>query len=166
MEVKTREELLRELIARAEENPYGWKAAVRQDPRLFAKEYYIFHPKVGVYELKEYQVNPFETSGVGAQLAPSVPRDLPRLLEQQAGIFAIVEISLAKLREALEETPEGVSLPEAGLHAGIRIPMQGPVHGAPSSLRFLDSSLEKERHFVDAEFRKLIDRRGLTRAYG
>lgn len=165
MEVKTRDELLRELVAQAEGNPYGWKAAVRRDPRLFATEYYIFHPKVGLYELKEYQVNPFETSGVGAQLAPFVPRDLPRLLERQAGTFAIVEINLAKLREALEATSEGLPLPETGLYAGIRIPLRGPAHGAPSRLRFLDSSLEEKRHSVDAEFRKLTDRRGLTRAY-
>ncbi len=165
MEVKTREELLRELIVRAEENPYGWKAVVRQDPRLFAREYYIFHPRAGVYHLKEYQVNPFETSGVGAQLAPSVPKDLPRLLERKTGVFGIVEISLAKLREVLEESSEGTSLPEAGLDVGIRIPMRGPAHCAPSSLGFLDSSLEKKRHIVDAEFRKLIDRSGLIRAY-
>jgi len=165
VEVKTREELLRELVAQADEHPYGWKAAVRQDPRLFAREYYIFHPRAGVYELKEYQVNPFETSGVGAQLGPSVPKGLPRLLDKQAGVFAIVEISLAKLRETLEEASEGSMLPKAGLQAGIRVPMHGPAHDAPSSLRFLDSTLERKRHVVDAEFRKLIDRRGLTRAY-
>ncbi len=165
MEVKTREQLLRELVAEADEHPYGWKAAVRQDPRLFAREYYIFHPRAGVYELKEYQVNPFETSGVGAQLGPSVSKDLPRLLERQAGVFAIVEITPAKLRDVLEETSEGTSLAEAGLQGGIRIPMHGPAHNAPSSLRFLDSALEKKRQLVDAEFRKLIDRRGLLRAY-
>ncbi|HEY7588141.1 MAG TPA: hypothetical protein VIB49_05280 [Thermoplasmata archaeon] len=165
MEVRTRDEFLRELIARAEENPHGWRAAVRRDPRLFAKEYYIFHPKAGVYELKEYQVNPFEAAGVGAHLAPSVPGDLPGVLEREAGAFAIMEITLARLQEALEETSRGPSLPEAGLRASIRIPMRGSIHGAPSSLRFLDSTLEKKRHDVDAEFRKLIDRRGLTRAY-
>jgi len=165
VDVKTREELLRDLIARAEEHPNGWKAAVRQDPRLFAREYYIFHPRVGVYELKEYQVNPFEAAGVGAHLASSVPKDLPGSLKQQAGIFAIVEVSLARLRKVLEETSEGLSLPEAELRAGIRIPMQGPVHGASASLRFLDSSLERKRHVVDEEFRRLVDRRGLTIAY-
>ncbi len=165
MDVKTREEILCELIARAEEHPYGWKAAVRQDPRLFARDYYIFHPRVGVYELKEYQVNPFEAAGVGAHLASSVPKDLPRSLKQQAGIFAIVEVSLARLRKVLEETSGGITLPEVDVRAGIRIPMQGPVHSASTSLKFLDSSLERKRHVVDEEFRRLVDRRGLTMAY-
>ena len=138
---------------------------MRRDPRLFAREYYLFHPKAGVYELKEYQASPFETSGVGAHLAASVPAELSRLFERQAGVFGIVEVQLAKLRGALDEIAKGAPLDETGFRIGVRIPMQGPAQGAPSSLRFLDSSLEKKRRLVDAEFRKLIDRRGLTRAY-
>ncbi len=165
MDLKTREEILRELVARAEEHPYGWKAAVRQDPRLFANEYYIFHPKAGVYELKEYQVNPFETAGIGAALGPSVPRDLPRRLEGQAGTFALVQLSLARLRKILEETSGGMPLTQESLDTAIRIPMRGPAHGVSAPFRFLDSSLERKRRVVDEEFRKLVERRGLTMAY-
>ncbi len=165
MDLKTREEILRELVARAAEHPHGWKAAVRRDPQFFADEYFIFHPRVGVYELKEFQVSPFETSGVGAQLSPSTPRDLSRRLKTREGLFAIVEMSLARLRKVLEETSEGTPLSQESLDAAIRIPVRGPAQGIPSSLRFLDSSLEKKRRVVDEEFRRLVERRGLTMAY-
>ncbi len=165
MEVRTREDVLRELIARARESPHGWKAAVRRDPRLFADEYYIFHPKAGLYEVKEYQVNPFEASGVGAHLGPEVPDDLQRLLEGQTGVFGILEVDVPRLLEVLEEISEGISLPEAGVDPGIHVPLRGPAHGMPPSLRFPDTDFDRKRRAVDAEFRKLLDRRGLTRAY-
>jgi hypothetical protein len=166
VEVKTREEILRELIAKAEEHPGGWKAATRRDEQSFGQEYLIFHPKAGIYEVKEYQVNPFEVSGVGAQLAPSVPAGLPRLLQEQTGVFGILEVSLPRLLEELGEAPED-SVTPLGLSGdlGVRVPMTGPTHRAPSSLESLDSSLNARRRVVDAEFRKLLDRGGITRAY-
>lgn len=166
MDVKTREEILRELVTRAEEHPTGWKAATRRDHRHFGEEHYIFHPKAGVYEVKEYQVNPFHSSGVGAQLASSVPSGLPRLLEKQRGIFGILEIDLQKFLKALRETPEeSLTHLEMGEDIGIRMPLRGPSHGATAAIRSADSSLNRKRRVVDEEFRKLLEREGITRAY-
>lgn len=167
MEVKTREEILRELIARAEEYPTGWKAATRRDHPHIGEEYYIFHPKAGVYEVKEYQVNPFHSSGVGAQLASSVPSGLPRLLEEQRGIFGILEIDLRKFLKALGEAPEkSLTQFELTEEIGIRMPLQAPSHGATSAIRSVDSSLNRKSRVVDEEFRKLLERGGIMRAYG
>ncbi len=166
MEVKTREEILRELIERAGEYPTGWKAATRRDPESFGEEYYIFHPKAGVYEVKEYPVNPFRSSGVGAHLTPSVPSGLPRLLKEQPGTFGILEVDLAKFLRALQETPDqSITHLDLSEDVGIRIPMRGPSHRASSTIRSIDASLAKKCRVVDEEFRKLLDRHGVTRAY-
>lgn len=167
MEVKTRDEILRELIAIAEVYPIGWTAATRRDHPHFGEEYYIFHPKAGVYEVKEYQVNPFHISGVGAQLASSVPSGLSRLLEEQRGIFGILEIDLRKFLKALGEIPEQpLTHIELTSETGIRMPLQGPSHGASLAIRSVDSSLNRKCKVVDEEFRKLLERGGITRAYG
>ncbi len=166
MEVKTREEILRELIARAGEYTSGWRAATRQDPRSLGEEHYIFHPKAGLYEVKEYQVNPFHSSGVGAHVAPSVPSSLPRLLEKQRGVFGILEIDLPKLLRTLKRSPaESIMHLEPSEDVGIRIPVRGPSHGASSTIRSIDPSLDRKCRVVDEEFRKLLDREGVTRAY-
>lgn len=166
MEVKTRDELLRDLVARSERYPTGWRAATRRDSEFLADEHYIFHPKAGVYEVKEYQVNPFKSSGVGARIASSVPSDFPSVLEEQRGTFGIVEIDMRRLLEELREAPEKALKPtELSQDVAIRVPLQGPSHGVASSLKSLDATLSRSRRVVDQEFRKLVDREGTFRAY-
>lgn len=166
MQVKSRQEILRELVAKSKEYPEGWKALVRKDSRLFAQEYYISHPHAGIYTLKEYQVNPFVTSGIGAHISPYVPQQWDEVHREQAGAFGILEIDIAKLLEKVTKDDRAViGRPLLDDDMGIRVTMHGPAHETHSSLSALGPSFASARRVVDQEFRKLMDRDGLTKSY-
>ena len=75
MKIKSRNEILNDIIRDAEKTPRGWKAVFGKDNERLSRYYYIFHPNIGIYLLKEYQKNPFEVTGVGEKIARQVDED-------------------------------------------------------------------------------------------
>ena len=63
MKIKSRINLLNDVIKDSEKHPKGWKAVIGRDDKLFSNDYYIYNPNIGIYLLKEYKKNPYETKG-------------------------------------------------------------------------------------------------------
>lgn len=167
MEIKSRDEILKEIIDEGKSCPEGWRAAAQWDDRLHAAEYYILHPSVGLYELKEYQVNPFLTRGVGAKVARKLDERVSRVADKRIGDFAILELNHRLILEALEkEIPlaEIFAASAEGKH-GVHIPVRGSAHAVSQPLSTVRKSFATKQRAVDAEFRKLLNRDGLTKAY-
>jgi len=166
MEVKSREDILRELIKAAEEFPEGWRAGFRRDKSLHADEYYIYNPEVGLYEIKEYHVNPFEKRGIGTKIPERSEKFISRILDERFGDFAVIQLDINQILERLEESrgKEPITI-KFGRDIGIDIPIEGPAHIAPYSLKKIDAGLANDQRIIDREFRKLLDRDGITRAY-
>ena len=72
VKIKSRINLLNEIIKDAEKYPKGWKAVIGKDEKRFSNDYYIFNPNIGIYLIKEYQKNPYEVKGLGGKIARHV----------------------------------------------------------------------------------------------
>jgi len=64
VKIKSRNNLLNDIIKDAEKYPKDWKAVIGKDENRFSNDYYIFNPNTGIYLLKEYQKNPYEIKGM------------------------------------------------------------------------------------------------------
>ena len=54
MKIKTRNEILNDVIRDGKKHPKDWKAVFGKDNKSLSKDYYIFNPNIGIYLLKEY----------------------------------------------------------------------------------------------------------------
>ena len=53
VKVKSRNELLNDVIKDAKKHPKGWKAIFGQDNKRLSRDYYILNPDIGIYFLKD-----------------------------------------------------------------------------------------------------------------
>jgi len=65
VKIKLRNEILNDVIRDGKKYPKEWKAVFGKDKTSLSRDCYIFNPNVGIYLLKEYEKNPFETKGLG-----------------------------------------------------------------------------------------------------
>ena len=94
MKIKSREIILDEIIRDVKKNKKGWKMIFGRDERLFSYDYYIFHPKVGTYFLKEYQKNPLEIKGIGGKIARNIDDEINSILSESREEFGILQIDI------------------------------------------------------------------------
>ena len=76
MKIQARERILSDIISKSKKYSTDWKAAYHKVPNSFLTEYYIFHEKVGVYLIQEYQKSPYKIKGVGSQIARNVGEEV------------------------------------------------------------------------------------------
>ncbi|MEA2054686.1 MAG: hypothetical protein U9O96_06205 [Candidatus Thermoplasmatota archaeon] len=151
--MRSREEVLKEIIQNGKKDPKGWKGTYRYDASVNAMEYIILHPKFGVYEIKEWQKNPYEVIGVGDKIARKVDEGL---LNEHIGNFGIVRYNYKKLSRVVEE---GIPLEslieemETGKNDWLKLELKGEMHSMPRSI---DSKL-KNRKKIDEKFLKILN---------
>jgi len=145
MHVKSREEILNEIIQKGRKNPKGWKGAYRYDSRLHAHEYTFLHPEFGIYRIKEWQKNPYETIGVGEKLARKVDENL---LKNRIGNFGIVRFNPKRLEEVEEITLE--TMIKEGI---LKLELEGEMHHMPKPL---DYELRKKNKKMDEKFLEML----------
>ncbi len=145
--VKLREEILNEIIEKGKKNPKGWKGAYRYDTRLHAREYTFLHPTFGIYQLKEWQKNPYEVIGIGEKVGRKVDEDL---LKKRIGNFGIMRFNPTKLKETVEEEVSLESLIKEGI---IKLELEGEMHHMPKPL---DYELRKKHKKMDEKFFEML----------
>ncbi len=143
--MKSREEILNEIIQKGRKNPKGWKGAYRYDSRLHASEYTFFHPEFGIYRIKEWQKNPYETIGVGEKLARKVDENL---LKNRIGNFGIVRFNPKRLEEVEEITFK--TMIKEGI---LKLELEGEMHHMPKPL---DYELRKKNKKMDEKFLEML----------
>ncbi len=160
--IKSREEILKEIIKKGREKPKGWKATYRMDPRFNSLEYCLMNPEVGIYQIKEWQKNPFQVKGVGSMLSRKVDEDL---LDEEIGNFGIVKYEPRRLLQSIER---GIPLKDilkeafAGKRGeGIDLTLKGEMH---RSKKINEEFGEKQKE-IDEEFEKLLNRERAFEGY-
>ena len=143
--MKSREEILNEIIQKGRKNPKGWKGAYRYDSRLHAHEYTFLHPEFGIYRIKEWQKNPYETIGVGEKLARKVDENL---LKNRIGNFGIVRFNPKRLEEVEEITFK--TMIKEGI---LKLELEGEMHHMPKPL---DYELRKKNKKMDEKFLEML----------
>lgn len=161
--MRTREEILREIISKGKEIPKGWKATSRYDTKLHATEYNILNPEVGLYQIKEWQKNPFQVKGVGAKITRRVDDNL---INEPLGKFGILQYNPRKIYEDVkEDLPLEKILQDmasGGQKTGIEMMLTGEMHPVAKDITKTTQRKKKE---IDRAIRKIQEDEGLYDSY-
>ena len=161
--IKTREETLKDVIKKAKETPKGWKATFRYDERLHATEYNILHPEVGLYQIKEWQKNPYKIQGVGSKIARRVDENL---IDTPRGNFGIIKYSPRKILENItHEKPLQCLLEDALLgekQEGVEIALTGKMHNATNNI---SRRYKEKQKAINREIEKMQESDGVYNSY-
>lgn len=168
MNIHPSQHVLSAIIRAAQTHPKGWHAAFGQDPHRSSTDCYIFHPDVGIYFLKEYTKNPYETLGVGAKLARHIDDDILDTIHNGTGGFGILQ---GNLQEILTNLHNGITPHEiiegavAGRDLGLRLPVSGQASRDPQPFTQLDQRYQTAKKKLLASYDRLAADEGLYRSY-
>jgi len=169
VDVKPRSKVLDDLIKEAGRYPTGWKAVFGRDQRLLSFDYYIFHPKVGLYLLKEYCKNPYTLEGVGGRIARRVDEDILVELSSYSGYFGVIQGDIRKIASNIEKGVHPKEILNAALEGrdlGVTIPLRGRASMEDERFKRLREKLGSKQKKIEEKFEKLAANEGLYAAYG
>ncbi len=168
MKIKQRTDILRDIIRDGKKHPKGWHAAFGADSALFSHDCYIFHPHIGVYLLKEYNKNPFETKGVGLKLARHLDEDIQEQMIKKSGDFGIIQGDIRKILTNLNKgIPPQQILTSAlqGQDLGITIPVQGRSSTSQDAFYSLKTAFSQKQKKLENHLEKMVSEDGLYTSY-
>jgi hypothetical protein len=170
LKIKSRSEVLNDVIKDAKKHPKGWKAVLGNDNLYQSRDYYIVNPDVGVYFLKEFEKNPFELKGVGSKIARQVDEDIDAKITKYSGNFGIIQGDIKKITNSIIKgiKPEdilGAAIKQSKKDYGIRIPMKGKASSHENTFKEIRSNFSNNQKKVDQKFEKLAKDEGLYNSY-
>ena len=171
MEIKSRREVLDDVIRDAKKHPKGWKAVFGKDKERLSRDYYIFNPKTGIYLLKEYQKNPFDVRGTGGKIARNVDEDIEADISKYAGDFGIIQGDIKKISKNILKGIHPQDIFDSAIKGenedmGISMPMRGHASASKDSFTHLHSTLSTKQKRIDSKFEKMATDDGLYDSYG
>jgi len=169
VKIKTRNEILNDVIKDGKKYPKNWKAVYGNDNKSLSKDYYIFNPNIGIYLLKEYEKNPFEIKGIGGKIARHVDEDIEAEISKYSGDFGIVQGDFKKIFKNLEKGVEPQEILESAIkgkkNLGMSIPVRGQVSSSKDVFENINNVLSVERKKLDLKFEKMASDDGLYSSY-
>ena len=169
MKIKSRNEILNDIIRDAGKHHNDWTAIFGKDKERLSRDYYIFNPNIGIYLLKEYQKNPFELKGIGSKIARHVDEDIEAEISKHAGDFGIIQGNIRRIAKNLEKGIHPQKIFDAALKGkdlGIRMPVRGHASASEDSFTNLYNMLSTKQKRLDSKFEKLATDDGLYTSYG
>ena len=168
MKNKPRTEILNDIIKDSKKHHEGWKAAFGKDHELSSMDYYILNPKVGVYLLKEYQKNPYQTTGIGAKIARNIDDDIEEKINKKSGDFGIIQGNIQKILRNIERGINPQRIFEEGVKGndlGITIPLRGKASTSENTFNLLRQTFESTQKELNKKFEKIALIDGLYNSY-
>lgn len=168
---KNRNEILHEIIRDAKKYPKDWKAVFGKDKQLLSDDYYLFHPKVGLYLLKEYSKNPYVRKGVGARIGRHIDEHIENEISKQSNNFGIIQSDIRKITHHLNKGAHPRQIIDAAITAikgknmGLSIPLRGHGSTAHDSFDYLRNELSIKQKNIERNFKKLATDDGLYNSY-
>jgi hypothetical protein len=169
VKIKSRNDILTDIIRDAKKYPRGWSASFGQDTNLFSHDCYIFHPLIGIYLLKEYNKNPFEVHGIGSKIARHLDDDIEEQITKKSGNFGIIQGDIQKIlnnihkgippRKILESAMNGKDL-------GLKIPVRGHASTSKDTYEYLNNALSTKQKQLVTRFEKMVSDDGIYTSYG
>ena len=170
MKIKTRTEILNDVIREGKKHPKGWKAVIGQDQKLLSNDYYILHPAIGIYLLKEYHKNPFEIKGVGCKIARRIDDEIEEQIRRNNSSFGILQGDFRKIFRNLEKgfTPESIidAAFKGRKDLGLQIHVKGKASSSENVFSNLKNELSTKQKKLDEKFEKIAANEGLYHSYG
>lgn len=168
MRIKNRDETLQDIIKDASQNPTNWKAVCGKDYHHLSDDYYLFHPNVGLYLLKQYQKNPYAVKGVGGKIARHVDKDLEQCITDLSGSFGIIQGDIKKIASHLQKGARPETIINAAIQGkdmGLTLPLQGTSSISEESFSTLKDQHVQSRKKLNHEFEKIVKQDGIYSSY-
>ncbi len=170
MKIKSRHETLNDVIRDAKKNPKGWKAIFGKDKERLSQDYYIFHPNIGIYLLKEYHKNPYEVKGIGGKIARHVDDEIDNEISKHSSDFGIIQGDIRKILKNVEKgvPPQKIfdaALKNKGKKYGMSMPVRGHSSASEDSFNNLHNTLSTKQKKLDSKLEKIASDDGLYTSY-
>ncbi|MEF8847838.1 MAG: hypothetical protein V5A68_01740 [Candidatus Thermoplasmatota archaeon] len=168
--IKSRGETLKDIIKAGKRYPKNWKAVFGKDYKNFSNDYYLFHPKTGMYLLKEYQKNPYTLKGVGGKIAKRVDEHVENRMSKPSGDFGIIQGNFKKILNHLKKGVKPNKIMNEAIKGkkdlGIKIPVKGSVCHSRENYYDIKRELADKQKKIDSKFEKIAEEDGLYRTHG
>ena len=170
VKIKSRHETLNDVIRDAKKYPQGWKAIFGKDKERLSKDYYIFHPNIGIYLLKEYHKNPFEVKGIGGKIARHVDDDIENEITKTSNDFGIIQGDIRRILKNVEKgiPPQKIfdaAIRNKGKKYGMSMPVRGQSSASEDSFKNLHDTLSTKQKRLDSKLEKIAYDDGLYSSY-
>lgn len=169
VKIKSRNEILNDVIRDGKRYPKDWKAVFGKDNKLMSKDYYIFNPNTGVYFLKEYQKNPYEIKGIGGKIARHIDEDIDMKVSKYAGDFGIIQGDYKKILKNLEKGVQPEEILDSAIkgkkNLGISLPVRGQASASRDIFDDIHNMLSLKQKKLDKKFEKIASDDGLYNSY-
>lgn len=169
VKIKTRNQVLNNIIRDGKKHPRNWKAIFGEDKKRFSKDYYVYNPDIGIYLLKEYQKNPFETKGAGGKIARYIDDNIENEISKPTGDFGIIQGDFQKILKNLQKGIHPDKMLESALRGGKNYGISMPIRGhASSSINIynnLNNELNLKKKKIDNKIEEMVEEDGLYRSY-
>ena len=169
VKVKSRSEVLNDVVRDGKKYPKDWKAVFGKDKKRLSKDYYIFNPNTGIYLLKEYEKNPYQIKGIGGKIARHVDEDIDAEISKYAGDFGIIQGDFKKILKNLEKGIEPQRIFDAAVKGkkdlGISMPIRGHASTSKDVFDNVHNTLSGKQKKLDSKFEKMATDDGLYSSY-
>jgi hypothetical protein len=168
VKIKSRNEILINIIKDAEKYPKNWKAIFGKDNERLSNDYYLINPDIGIYLLKEYQKNPFEIKGVGGKIARHIDEEMDNEIAKFPDNFGIVQGDIHRILKNIEKGITPLEIYKAaieGKNLGIRVPVRGQVSTSKDTFQNIREILNIKQKKIDTKFEKIATNDGLYKSY-
>ena len=166
--VKPRNTILNDIIKDAKKFPKDWRAVFGKDRQLLSDDYYLFHPDVGLYLLKEYQKNPFQRKGVGGKIQRHVDEHISNTISSYANDFGIIQGDINKIAYHIKKGKQPHEIIDAaiqGKNMGLTMPLRGQASASDKTFQHLRKELSKKQQRIDKNLKKKATEDGLYNSY-
>ncbi len=160
--------MLNEVLKEAKSHPKNWKAVFGKDNHALSSDYYLYHPEVGLYFLKEFQKNMYEQKGVGGKIARQVDCDIENNIKNLSGDFGIVQGDIYKIAYNLKRGIHPQKIINSALEGndlGLKIPIRGKASDSQDTFHNLKENVPTSKKKIDQAFEKLAKKEGLYLFY-
>ena len=169
MKIKSRNQILNDIIRDGKKHPKEWKAVFGKDKTRLSRDCYILNPKIGVYLLKEYEKSPFEIKGVGGLVARRLDENIEEEVSKYAGDFGILQGDFKKILRNLEKGVEPEEIFEAAIsgkkNLGLNVPVRGQASTSKDVFDNVRNNLSTKQKKVDEKFEKMASDDGFYKSY-
>ena len=168
MKIKSRHEILSDIIKDSDSHNKNWKAVFGKDPHLLSQDYYLFHEEVGMYLLKEYEQNPYVQKGIGGKIIRHVDEDLEQSIKKFSGDFGIIQGDIHKIAAHLQQGKKPHDIIDAavkGIDLGLKIPLRGKASHTHDSFTTIRDQVKPKRKKIDEAFEKMAKKDGFYQSY-
>ena len=169
MKIKNRNEVLDDIIHHGKKHPSGWMAAFGKNYHDLCDDYFLHHPQIGLFYIKEYQKNPYQHIGVGGKVARKIDEDVTEELQKQSHHFGIIQGDVRKITENIRRgiTPEEIVQGMInGEDKGMRMPVKGKASQSNQQMDKIKDQGKNQQRKINQRFQQIAKDQGLYSSYG